>query len=212
MRRSSGAWTSRIAGFLGGCFVPGRRIGRQLVVISLFGAFGSGMYYTCSALYLTTMVGLTAGQVGAGLSIAAMAGLLGALPAGMLADRWRAGPVYIGLQLMRGLVFAAFCLVSTYPQVAVACAFAGLTEAALPSLQQAVVGATVPGAERVDTRAKVRAARCCSAPLPSRPAPSCASRRDIRCENGLARATGPGPRRPAATRSGTERGPTAAPS
>jgi MFS family permease len=139
--------------------VPRQRIGRQLVVISLFGAFGSGLYYTCSALYFTTMVGLTAGQVGAGLSIAALAGLLGALPAGMLADRWRAGPVYIGLQLLRGLVFTAFCLVSSFPQFAAVCAFAGLTEAALPSLQQAVVGATVPGAERVDSLAKVRAAR-----------------------------------------------------
>ena len=128
-------------------------------MISLFGSFGSGMYYTCSALYFTTMVGLTAGQVGAGLSIAALAGLLGALPAGMLADRWRAGPVYIGLQLLRGLVFTAFCLVSSFPQFAAVCAFAGLTEAALPSLQQAVVGATVPRAERVDTLAKVRAAR-----------------------------------------------------
>lgn len=35
----------------------------------------------------------------------------------------------------------------------------GLTEAALPSQRQAVVGATVPGDERVDTLAKVRAAR-----------------------------------------------------
>ena len=74
MKRRPGAWTSRIAGFLSGCFVPRQRTGRQFVVISLFGSFGSGMYYTCSAFYFTTMVGLTAGQVGAGLSIAGGAG------------------------------------------------------------------------------------------------------------------------------------------
>lgn len=139
--------------------IPRQRIGRQLVTISLFGAFGSGMYYTCSALYFTTIVGLTVGQVGAGLSIAAAAGLLGALPIGMLADRLRAGHIYIWLQIIRGLVFAMFCLISSFLPFAVACAFAGLTEASLPALQQAIVGATVPETERIDTLAKVRAVR-----------------------------------------------------
>jgi MFS family permease len=140
-------------------FIPRQRIGRQLVVISLFGAFGSGLYYTCSALYFTTMVGLTVAQVGTGLSIAAATGLLAGLPTGMLAGRLRAGHVYIWLQILRGLVFTAFCLISSFPQFAVVCAFGGLTEAALPPLQQAVVGATVPGTDRIDTLAKVRAAR-----------------------------------------------------
>ncbi len=159
MRGRAGARAPWIAGSLRERFIPRQRVGRQLVAISLFGALGSGMYYTCSALYFTAKVGLTVGQVGAGLSIAALAGLLGALPIGMLADRLRAGHVYIWMQILRGLVFAAFCLISTFPQFAVVCAFAGLTEAALPPLQQAVVGATVPDAERVDTLAKVRAAR-----------------------------------------------------
>jgi MFS family permease len=164
MRRSSSSWVSsswvsRAAEALHERFIPRPRIGRQLVLISLFGAFGSGLYYTCSALYFTTMVGLNVSQVGAGLSIAAAAGLLGTLPIGMLADRLRTGQVYIWLQIIRGLVFTAFCLVGNFPQFAVACSFAGLTEGALPALQQAVVGATVPDAERIDTLAKIRAVR-----------------------------------------------------
>jgi hypothetical protein len=159
LRKTGDAGTARIAGSLRERFIPAQRIGRQLVVISLFGAFGSGMYYTCSALYFTTKVGLTVGQVGAGLSIAAVAGLAGALPIGMLADRLRAGHIYIWLQVLRGLVFTAFCVIHSFPQFAVACAFAGLTEAGLPALQQAIVGASVPGAERIGTLAKVRAAR-----------------------------------------------------
>jgi len=99
------------------CFIPRQRIGRQLVAISLFGAFGSDMYYTCSALYFTTVVGLTVGQVGAGLSVAAVAGLAGALPVGMLADRLRAGHIYIRLQVLRGLAFTAFCLISSFPSM-----------------------------------------------------------------------------------------------
>jgi hypothetical protein len=154
---STGA--SRIARSLRRRFVPHQRIGRQLVLISLFGALGSGMYYTCSTFYFTTVADLTVSQVGAGLSIAAAVGLAAVLPIGMLADRLPTGHVYIGLQVIRGLVFTGFCLVRGFPEFAVTCAGAGMTEAALPPLQQAVVGAAVPNTERVDTLAKVRAAR-----------------------------------------------------
>jgi MFS family permease len=159
MRRPAGTGSSWIARSLHEHFLPRQRIGRQLAGISMFGAFGSGMYYACSALYFTTVVGLTVSQVGAGLSIAAVAGLLGGVPIGMLADRLRAGHVYIWLQVLRGLVFTGFCLTGTFPQFVAACVFAGLTEAALPAVQQAVVGLTVPDADRVDTLAKVRATR-----------------------------------------------------
>jgi MFS family permease len=139
--------------------VPHQRIGRQLAGISLFGALGSGMYYASSALYFTTVVGLSAGQVGTGLSIGAAAGLIGQVPVGMLADRLRVGHLYIGTQVLRGLVFTGFCLVGSFHEFVVVCVFAGLTEATLPSLLQVIVGQTVPETDRVDTLAKVRAVR-----------------------------------------------------
>ena len=105
----------RITGSLRRRFIPQQRTGRQLAAISLFGALGSGMYYTCATFYFTTVAGLTVGQVGAGLSIAALAGLAGGLPIGMLADRLRVGHVYIWLQIVRGLVFTGFCLVRSFP-------------------------------------------------------------------------------------------------
>ena len=159
MSGQAGAETTRVGRALRQSVIPRQRIGRQLAAISMFDAVGSGMYYTGSALYFTTIVGLSPGQVGAGLSAGAAAGLLGAVPIGMLADRIRTGHVYIWLQLLRGLAFAGFCLISSFPPFVVVCAFAGLTEAALPPVQQAVVGATVPGADRVDTLAKIRAVR-----------------------------------------------------
>ena len=124
MRRRNGAGDTWIVRTLGEHFVPRQRIGRQFAGISLFGAFGSGMYYSCSALYFTTVVGLSVGQVGAGLSIGAIAGLVGGVPVGMLADRLRVGHVYIWLQVLRGFVFTAFCLVDTFPGFAGACVVA----------------------------------------------------------------------------------------
>ncbi|HEY1618834.1 MAG TPA: MFS transporter [Streptosporangiaceae bacterium] len=139
--------------------IPRQRIGRRLAAISLVDAIGSGMYYTGSALYFTLVVGLSAGQVGLGLSIGGAVGLLGSVPIGLLADRHRVGRVYIWLQVLRGLAFAGYCLVRTFPMFALVSAFAGLTEAALPPVGQSVVGAVVPAADRVDTLAKVRALR-----------------------------------------------------
>jgi MFS family permease len=139
--------------------VPRQAVGRRLAVISLADALGSGMYYTGSALYFTLVVGLSPGQVGAGLSLGGLAGLLGAVPVGVVADRFRTGRVYIGLQVLRGVAFTAYCLVHSFPLFALVSVFAGVTESALPPVGQAVVGATVPGEDRVDTLAKIRAVR-----------------------------------------------------
>lgn len=139
--------------------MPRQRFGRQLAVIALFDAVGSGMYYSAAALYFTKVAGLTPGQVGAGLSVGALTGLLTTVPVGLAGDRLKVGQVYICLQLARGLAFTAYCFATSFPAFAIVCALAGMTEAALPPVQQAVVGASVPGDERVDTLAKIRALR-----------------------------------------------------
>lgn len=156
MTSESVTWISRE---LRARFIPRQRVGKQLAGIAFIDAIGTGMYYTGSALYFTSVVGLTPSQVGAGLSIGAIAGLLGAVPIGMIADRFRVGQVYIWLLVLRGLSFAAYCLVGSFPMFALVSVFAGITEASVAPVWQAVVGATVPGEERVDTLAKARALR-----------------------------------------------------
>lgn len=150
------SWASRT---LRARLIPDPRVGRQLAAVSLLDAIGTGMYYTGSALYFVRVVGLSPGEVGAGLSIGGVVGFLGAVPVGVLADRVRAGQVYIALQLMRGLCYTALCFVTSFPLFALVAACVGLTDSAIPPIHQAVVGATVPGADRVDTLAKIRAVR-----------------------------------------------------
>jgi MFS family permease len=139
--------------------VPGSRVGRRLAFIALVDAIGSGLYYTGAALFFTRYVGLSAGQVGTGLTIAGLAGLVFALPVGMLADRVGCGRVLIGLQLCRAVCYAAYCGVTGFGPFVVVAAFIGITDAATPPNHQAVVAAAVPADERVDTLAKVRAVR-----------------------------------------------------
>jgi MFS family permease len=148
-----------IGRFISGSIVPRTGTGRRFACMALVDSLGSGMFYAGSALFFTRIVGLSAGQVGIGLSLAGIAGFFGVVPLGMLADRVRAGRIYIALQLWRAAGFTAYCLVGSFPMfVVVACAI-GLADAAVPPISQAVIGAAVSAADRVDTMAKVRAVR-----------------------------------------------------
>jgi hypothetical protein len=150
------SWAARL---VAARLIPKPIIGRQLAGISFLDAVGSGMYYTGSALYFVRVVGLSPGQVGAGLSLGGIVGLLGTVPVGTLADRFRAGRVYVGLQLTRGICYTAFCFVASFPLFALVAACIGVTDSAIPPVHQAVVGATVAETDRVDTLAKIRAVR-----------------------------------------------------
>jgi MFS family permease len=142
-----------------GSLVPRTTIGRHLAIIALIDSLGSGMFYAGSALYFTKVLGLTATQVGFGLSIAGAVGFFGAIPLGMLADRLQAGRVYVGLQIWRGLAYAAYCFTGDFTMFLVAACCIGLADTAVPPISQAVVGAAVSSEDRVDTLAKVRAVR-----------------------------------------------------
>lgn len=150
------AWPSRI---LAGALIPRSAMGRRLCAVSIVDALGSGMYYTGSVLYFTLVVGFTPAQVGAGLSAGGVAGLLLGVPIGRLSDRVGAGRVYIALQVVRGACYLAYCTAPPFAAFLAVAATVGVTDAAIPAVHQAVVGATVPPDERVDTLAKIRATR-----------------------------------------------------
>jgi MFS family permease len=139
--------------------IPHDRAGRQLSLIALVDAIGTGMYYTGSALYFTTIVGLAPRDVGTGLALGGVAGLVLTVPVGVLVDRVGAGRVLIGLQLWRAACYVAFCLVSNAPQFMAVAACIGVADGATPPNHQAVVSGMVPESRRVDTLAKVRALR-----------------------------------------------------
>lgn len=139
--------------------VPASRTGRLLALTAAVDALGTGMYLTSAALYFTRVVGLRAGQVGLGLTVAGLVGLVGAVPVGTVADRAGSGRVFIAVQAVRGAGFLAYCTVRSFPAfLAVTCAL-GVLETVTPPLTVAVVGAAVPPGERVQTLARLRAVR-----------------------------------------------------
>jgi hypothetical protein len=60
---------------------------RALILTNFVNRVGNGMFNTASALYFTLVVHLHAAEVGVGLTIAGVVGLLAGIPAGDLADR-----------------------------------------------------------------------------------------------------------------------------
>ena len=67
---------------------PPSPLAGRLSAQSLLFALGQGTFMTGSAVFFTQIVGLTAAQVGLGLTIAGLAAFLAALPMGKLVDRF----------------------------------------------------------------------------------------------------------------------------
>jgi MFS family permease len=69
-------------------FRPPSALAGRLATQSLLFALGEGTFMTGSAVFFTQIVGLSAAQVGLGLTIAGVAAFVAALPAGKLVDRY----------------------------------------------------------------------------------------------------------------------------
>ncbi|WP_457207575.1 MFS transporter [Nocardioides sp. P5_C9_2] len=67
--------------------LPPSPLARRLSVQSILFAVGEGTFITGSAVFFTQIVGLTAAQVGVGLTVAGLVSFFLAVPAGKLADR-----------------------------------------------------------------------------------------------------------------------------
>jgi MFS family permease len=130
-----------------------------LAIAALVDSLGNGMFLTLSAVYFTRIGGLSPAQVGVGLSTGGLAGLVGLVPLGALADRFGPGRIYIILELWQGIGYGAYAFSSGFISYLVISACVGLAKGAVVAINQALVGAAVPTVHRLDTLAKIRAVR-----------------------------------------------------
>lgn len=129
---------------------------RVLSVATFVNTFGNGLYFTISVVFFTRSVGLSAYQVGLGLTIAGLLGLLAGIPFGHLADRRGARETLVALMLAEGLAAAGLVLVRSFPAfLLVASLFTVLDRAANGVRQGLIAGAFSP-ADRVRGRAYLR--------------------------------------------------------
>jgi MFS family permease len=127
--------------------------------MALVDATGTGLFIAGSAVYFVQVVHLTPGQVGLGLALAGLVGVVTTVPLGMLGDRIGARRLLVALSTLRVAGFIGYVFVSTPVQFMLLAAVLGSADSAVPPLNQAVVGLAVDAARRVRVMGVQRAVR-----------------------------------------------------
>jgi MFS family permease len=118
---------------------------------------GTGLWLTGSVLFFTRSVGLSAAQVGVGLSIAGFLSLLAGMPVGHLADRFGARPTVVCLLAISAIDTAAYALVHSWWAFVIVVCVDSAAGAGSSAARGALIAGLFPGAERVRVRAYLRA-------------------------------------------------------
>jgi len=127
-----------------------------MAVADFVGALGWGAFAAGSAVFFTRSIGLSAAQVGVGLSSAAAAGLLVAVPAGRLADRIGPIRVLITASLCSMVLFASYALVHSFAAFLIVVTLLGVLQRLDRISIQAVIAGLLERGDRVRVSAFLR--------------------------------------------------------
>jgi MFS family permease len=131
---------------------------RKLAAAQLANSIGDGAFYVTSALYFTRVVGLSATQVGLGLTIAWAVGFTAGVPLGHLADRRGPRSTAQLLALTTAATIGMFLFVRDFlPFVAVASLYTS-SQCGLTAARQALLAGLVAPGQRTRTRAVIQSA------------------------------------------------------
>ncbi|MGQ4485703.1 MFS transporter [Streptomyces sp. 372A] len=140
-------------------WLPAGGPARRLVAASLVDSLGTGLFLAGSALFFTRALGLSTVQVGIGLSLTGLAGFLGMVPTGRLADRIGGKRALVALYLWRGACFCVYPF-AREPEVFYVVAFLiGVAEWGGGPIVQGIVGTVEGDAARVRTMAVIASVR-----------------------------------------------------
>ncbi|WP_308013734.1 MFS transporter [Streptantibioticus parmotrematis] len=118
---------------------------------------GQGLWMAISAIYATRVIGLSPTGFGLGVAAAAAVSLAMSTPTGHLADRVGPRSVQVWSFVALGPLTAALLLVHGFTGYVVVMAVQAVAYSASRSARMAMIAGVVPPAERVRTRAYLRA-------------------------------------------------------
>ncbi|MBF4163720.1 MFS transporter [Nocardioides sp. CBS4Y-1] len=126
---------------------------------SVLSAFGEGAFLTGSAFYFTRIVGLSATQVGLGLTIAGVVTFAFSVPLGKLADRVGTRRTWVLGSLLEALLFGSWLLVGGFAGYVAVTIALELAQTWMRAGRNAYRFAVFPRETRVRSLAYMRAAR-----------------------------------------------------
>lgn len=144
-----------IAGFIAQ-LVPDDALRRKLVAIRFAASIGKGVLLSGSVVYFTLHIGLSAAQVGIGLSAAGFAALLSSVLFGMIADRVRKRPLLCLQFVVVAVGFALYSLVHNVIEFYALVMVISFFDTGMSPTEGAIVAAVVPDGERVRLNASMR--------------------------------------------------------
>jgi predicted MFS family arabinose efflux permease len=92
---------------------------RVLALATLISTIGTGLFITSSVLYFTRAVHLPATQVGIGLTVAGLIGLLAGIPVGEIADRRDPRQVQLVTLVLMAVTMACYVFVNSFAVFAI---------------------------------------------------------------------------------------------
>ncbi|MFF5178901.1 MFS transporter [Micromonospora sp. NPDC000316] len=129
--------------------IPPPGLTRALAVQAMVYAIGSGLFHAGSAVFFTRALGLSAAQVGLGLSISAGVSLLGTVPLGGLTDRYGPQRVWVCGLVLDAALFASYPFVGSFAGFLAVVVALGTVDAATGVARQVYSINALPPAERV---------------------------------------------------------------
>ncbi|MCI0996013.1 MFS transporter, partial [Pseudomonas corrugata] len=139
--------------------ISDNRASLLLLLIAFVDAAGRGLFLAGATFFYTQVVGLSNVEVGIGLALAGLCGLVCAVPIGRLADRLGAARVLAFLQVWRMVGFLIYPFVDEFYTFLLIACFIGCVEQAVWPIIQTLVGSAVKADAYVKTMSKVAIVR-----------------------------------------------------
>ncbi|WP_413252114.1 MFS transporter [Streptomyces caniferus] len=116
---------------------------RVLAAAQLSNSLGDGAFYVCSALYFTRVIGLSATQIGLGLTLAWAVGSVTGVPLGALADRRGPRGTAVLLAVATGAAVLSFLFIRSYGLFLLAACLYATAQCGLAAARQALLAGLV---------------------------------------------------------------------
>ncbi|HEY3558039.1 MAG TPA: MFS transporter [Kribbella sp.] len=129
---------------------------RPLALATLLSRVGNGLLMTISVLYFTRIVGLPVAQVGLGLTVAGLFGLLASIPFGHVADRRGPRTLFVVLSLLLSLLALLYLVIDSFWQFLLVASAVTILDRGSNAVRFALIAGVVQGPERVAARAYLR--------------------------------------------------------